>query len=136
VPLTLPIEKSLPVKKKSMEGAIAALDQAAGYGFDEITTAATYELGALYQDFGKSLIDSERPKKLSALELEQYNILLEEQAFPFEEKAIATYEANLKRIGQGVYDTWIAKSALALAKIAPAKYGKVEQGEERYESLK
>jgi tetratricopeptide (TPR) repeat protein len=136
LPLTLPIEKSLPGKKRSMEEAIASLDKAAAYGFAEITTAATYELGQLYQDFGKSLIDSERPHNLKALELEQYNLLLEEQAFPFEEKAIATYEANLKRIGQGVYDSWIAKSALALAKIAPAKYGKVEQGEERYESLK
>jgi tetratricopeptide (TPR) repeat protein len=134
--LTLPIEKSLPPKKRAMEGAIASLDKAAGYGFKEITTAATYELGELYEDFAKSLMDSERPHKLSALELEQYNLLLEEQANPFEEKSIATHEANLKRIAQGIYDVNVAKSARALAKIAPARYGKVEQGEERYETLK
>lgn len=133
--LSAPVEKSLPAKKQAMEQSIAALNKAAGYGFAEVTTAATYEVGQLYQDFGKALMDSERPRKLSELELEQYNLLLEEQAFPFEEKAIVTHEANLKRIPQGLYDEWIAKSTQALAAISPAKYGKREQGEDRYERL-
>src|SRR3546814_13768582 len=72
--------------------------------------------------------------KLSALELEQYNILLEEQAEPFDEKAIKTYENNLRRISQGVYDQWIAKSAAQLAVMAPAQYAKREKGQDRYES--
>lgn len=134
--LTLPIEKSLPQKKAAVDAAVQALNQAASYGFAKTTTAATYELGVLYQDFGKSLIDSERPKKLAALELEQYNLLLEEQAFPFEEKAMQTHETNLRRISQGVYDEWVAKSAEALAKMAPGKYAKREQGDEIYESLR
>jgi len=134
--LTLPVEQSLPAKKQAMEVSIQALNKAATYGYAAITTAATYELGGLYQDFGKALMDSERPRNLGELELEQYNLLLEEQAFPFEEKAIATHEANLKRITQGVYDEWVAKSAKALAAIAPAKYGKREQGEDRYETLR
>jgi len=134
--LSTPVEKSLPAKKQAMESAIQALNKAAGYGYAEITTAATYEIAQLYQDFGKALLDSERPRNLRDLELEQYQLLLEEQAYPFEEKAIATHEANLKRITQGVYDDWIAKSAKALAAISPGKYGKREQGEDRYESLR
>lgn len=134
--LTAPVEKTLPAKKQAMEAAVQALNKAVSYGFAEITTAATYELGTLQQDFGKALMDSERPRNLKDLELEQYNLLLEEQALPFEEKAIAAWEANLKRIPQGVYDEWVAKSAKALAAIAPAKYGKREKGEDRYESLK
>ncbi len=134
--LTLPVEKSLPAKQKAMEEATRWLGKAATYNFAEITTASTFELGGLYQEFGRALMDSERPRGLSELEREQYDLLLEEQAFPFEEKAIQTHEANLKRIGQGVYDEWIARSAKALAQIAPARYGKREQGEERYEKLK
>jgi TolA-binding protein len=134
--LSLPLEKSLPRKKVAMENAIQSLNRAAAYGFADVATAATYELGVVYQDFGKSLMDSDRPNKLSALELEQYNALLEEQAFPFEEKAISTYETNLKNIRQGVFDDWIAKSYGALLKIAPAKYGKTEKGEEIYETLR
>lgn len=133
--LSLPIERSLPRKKQAMENAITALSKAANYGFAEITTAATFELGALYQDFGQSLMNSERPRGLQELELEQYNLLLEEQAFPFEEKAIETYEANLRRIPQGLYDEWIRKSYQALLAMAPGKYGKREQGEDRYDSL-
>ncbi len=136
IALTLPLEKSLPRKKQAMDAAINALSKAANYGYAEITTAATYELGVLYQDFGKSITDSERPKKLSAMELEQYNVLVEEQAYPFEEKAISTHEANLKRIAQGVYDQWVVKSARALAAMAPAKYGKREKGEDSYATLK
>src|SRR3546814_8750795 len=75
-----------------MEQALNWFDKAAGYGYADVTTAATFETGAVYQGFGRALLDSERPKKLSALELEQYNILLEEQAEPFDEKAIKTYE--------------------------------------------
>lgn len=133
--LTLPIEKSLPRKKQAMEKAIRWLDRAAAYGFAETTTVATFELGDLYQDFGRALLRSERPRNLKGLELEQYDLLLEEQAYPFEEQAIAAHETNLRRIKTGVYDNWIAKSAAALAQLAPARYGKREQGEERYASL-
>ncbi len=135
VRITLPIEKSLPAKQKAVESAIEALNRAGAFGFADVTTAATYELGVVHQDLAKSLIDSERPK-LSGLELEQYNLLLEEQAFPFEEKAIQAHETNLRRIPNGIYDQWVAQSAKALAVIAPGKYGKREKSEETYESLK
>lgn len=135
IALTLPIESSLPRKKQAMEQAINWLGKAAGYGFAETTTAATYELGSVYADFGKALMKSQRPSNLDALELEQYELLLEEQAYPFEEQSIDAHEANLKRIAKGTYDEWIARSAEALAAIAPARYGKLEQGEDRYDSL-
>lgn len=133
--LTLPIERSLPTKKQAMEEAIRWLDRTAGYGFAETTTAATFELGEVYRGFGRALMESERPRNLGDLELEQYELLLEEQAYPFEEQAIQTHEANLQRLRSGLYDTWIARSAVALAEMAPARYGKREQGEDRYESL-
>jgi len=134
--LTLPLEKSLPRKKAAMDAAIQSLTKAGSYGYSDITTAATFELGGLYQDFGKAMLDSDRPTKLAGLELEQYNLLLEEQSFPFEEKAIQTYETNLKRIRDHVYDEWVGKSYAELLKMAPAKYGKHEKGEEIYETLK
>jgi hypothetical protein len=134
--ITLPIEKSLPAKQQAMEAAIQSFTRAGSYGFADVTTAATYELGVLHLDFAKSLMASERPRNLSGLELEQYNLLLEEQAFPFEEKSIEAHESNLRRIPQGIYDEWVAKSAKALAEIAPGKYGKREQGDETYDTLR
>lgn len=133
--LSLPIERNLPRKKQAMEEAIRWLGKAAAYGFAETTTAATHELGGVYQAFGRALMESERPRNLKGLELEQYDLLLEEQAYPFEEQAIDTYETNLRRIKTGLYDEWIARSAAALAQLVPARYAKREQGDERYASL-
>jgi hypothetical protein len=67
---------------------------------------------------------------MGAEELEQYDILLEEQAFPFEEKAIEIHEANAARAREDVYDEWVQKSFDALARLKPARYAKAEIGAE------
>jgi tetratricopeptide (TPR) repeat protein len=69
---------------------------------------------------------SERPKKLPEEQLEEYNSLLEEQAFPFEEQAISTHELNTKRSKDGIYDEGVKKSFTALAELKPGRYGKTE----------
>ncbi|MGD9832345.1 MAG: hypothetical protein AB7U92_06315, partial [Piscinibacter sp.] len=53
----------------------------------------------------------------------------EEQAFPFEEKAIELHEANAARASQGIYDKWVKQSFEALAKLRPVRYGKAERAE-------
>jgi tetratricopeptide (TPR) repeat protein len=133
VPLKLPLKQSLPLKKKAMEKAIATLSEASAYSIAEVSTAATFELGVLYQDLSRDLLASQRPGKLSAIEREQYDLLLEEQAFPFEEKAIEWHEANLKLVPQGFYTPWVGKSLQALVQIAPGKYAKREQVADVYE---
>jgi hypothetical protein len=83
-------------------------------------------MAELYRVLGKDVMSSERPKKLSQDELEQYEALLEEQAYPFEEQAIALHELNTARARDGVYDEWVRKSFIALAELKPARYGKTE----------
>ena len=73
---------------------------------------------------------SDRPVDLAADALEQYEILLEEQAFPFEEKAIDLYVANADRAPDGVYDEWVKKSFERLASLMPARYAKEERSED------
>ncbi len=67
------------------------------------------------------------PRGLNPMELEQYELALEEQAYPFEEKGIEVHETNLKLIGQGVYNEWIEKSLRKLAVFMPARYAKDEE---------
>mgnify|MGYP001828783439 CR=1 FL=1 len=129
VQLREPLKKNLATKKKYLQATIKGYKAAAAYQVSMITTQATHEIGELYLDFGKALIDSERPAKLTSEELEQYEILLEEQAYPFEEKAIAVYETNLQRIPAGNYDKWIRKSMNSLAELMPVRYSKQEKGE-------
>ncbi len=134
-PLTAPVERSLKQRLAATQVAVATLDRAAAYGYAETTTAATYELGVLFRDLGRALLDSERPRNLAGLEREQYDLLLEEQAYPFEEKAIAAHEANLDRLRQGLWNDWIQRSAGALAELEPAKYSKRDHRETSYDAL-
>jgi TolA-binding protein len=136
IKLVMPLKKSLAEKRKAMEAALKAYEQALDYQVAEVTTAATFESAELYRQLGKDLMSSERPKNLSKDELEQYDVLLEEQAFPFEEKAIKLHEVNAARAKDGTYDEWVQKSFAALAQLNPGRYGKVEIGEQLVESIR
>ena len=130
VKLTQPLADSLKLKKDLMEDVLSAYTSAADYGIAEVTTAATYRLGEVYEQFSTDLMDSDRPTSLEADALEQYEILLEEQAYPFEEKAIDLYKANADRAADGVYDEWVRQSFNRLAGLMPARYAKKERGED------
>ena len=130
VKLTQPLANSLKLKKELMEDVITAYSGAADYGVAEVTTAATFRLGEVYEQFSIALMQSDRPKDLDADALEQYEILLEEQAFPFEEKAIDLYTANANRSPGGVYDEWVQRSFEQLARLMPARYAKEERSED------
>ncbi len=136
IKLVVPLKKSLAEKRKAMEAALKAYEAAADYQVAEVTTAATFESAELYRQLGKDLMSSERPKNLKKDELEQYDVLLEEQAFPFEEKAIKLHEVNAARTKDGTYDEWVQKSFAALAQLNPGRYGKVEIGEQQVESIR
>ncbi len=129
VKLVEPLKKNLANKKTLMQTTLKGFTDAAAYQVADVTTQATFLSGELYADFGKALLQSERPANLNAEELEQYEILLEEQAYPFEEKAIEVHETNIQRIASGVYDRWTRRSMTTLAELMPVRYAKQEEGE-------
>ena len=130
VKLNQPLAESMKLKRSLMEDVIKVYTNAADYGVAEVTTAATFRLGEVYEQFSSDLMASERPADLDAAALEQYELLLEEQMFPFEEKAIDLYKANTDRAPDGVYDEWVRKSFERLAGLMPARYAKVERSED------
>lgn len=127
IKLTAPLKDSIARKKKALDDAIKAFNAAAEYRIAEVTTQAAFRIGEIYAEFSKSLLESDRPKGLSQDALDEYELALQDQAFPFEEKAIELHEANTKRIDQGVYDQWVKKSYAALAELVPARYAKTEK---------
>jgi TolA-binding protein len=130
VKLTQPLADSMKLKRDLMEEVIDAYTSAAEYGVAEVTTESTYRLAEVYESFGNDLLDSERPTDLDADALEQYELLLEEQVYPFEEKAIDLYKANTDRVRDGVWDEWVEKSFVRLAGLMPARYAKLERSED------
>jgi len=126
VKLTVPLKKSLKKKKKLMQKSIAAYTKAMKYQVEEVTTEATYQIAEIYHSFANALLKSQRPRGLNEEELEEYDLLLEEQAFPFEEKAIDIHLANFKRIPQGAYNQSVKNSLKVLGDLMPFRYAKVE----------
>ena len=127
IKLTQPLKASLGKKKAALNTALNAYNQTLDYKVEEFSTSANFSIADIYHQLAKDLMTSSKPKNLNALELEQYDLLLEEQAYPFEEKAIDIHETNAKRSWQGSYDTWVKKSFSALEKLLPGRYNKQEK---------
>jgi len=126
VRLVKPFEANLRKKKELMKATTQAFNKLVEYEVGEVTAAATFYLADIYAHFSKALMESERPVGLNAQELQEYELAIEEQAYPFEEKAIKIHEKNLELISVGIYNEWIDKSLGKLAKLLPARYDKPE----------
>lgn len=124
--LTHPLNKSLKRKQKALSQTVKAFEGVADYKVQELATAATFHIADMYTRLGRSILESDRPQGLSDLEIEQYDILLEEQAYPFEEQAISLHEINMRRSWDGVYDDWVKKSFEALSRLMPSRFDKQE----------
>jgi tetratricopeptide (TPR) repeat protein len=117
VQLVNPVQDSLARKLQTMKRALQAFEAAIDYGITPVTTAATYQIASMYDELGHALLTSERPVSLTAEELAEYNILLAEQAAPFEQQAIDIYMTNTQRSGGDQRDPWVEKSVHRLGEL-------------------
>jgi len=126
VKIKTPFKKYLKKKRKLMKANIKKYNRLVDYGVGDVTAAATYFIAETYYEFSRALMQSERPKKLNELELEQYEEILEEQAYPFEEKGIDIHKKNIELLAVGVFSRWIDKSLSKLGELVPGRYAKYE----------
>ena len=127
IAITLPLSKSIVKKNKAMQGALKRYTQAVELEVLEFTTPATFHIGDMYAKFSQGLMDSERPKGLDEVEAEEYDFLLEDQAFPLEEAAIEIHQTNISRTYDGLYDVWVKNSFKSMAELRPGQYNKQEK---------
>jgi cellulose synthase operon protein C len=130
IKLTQPLRRSLERKTTVMRDALKRYEEVAAIGVSEYATASNFKIGQMYQILAQDMIDSERPRGLDELELEQYELLLEEQALPYEDQAIDILIANTDLVTQNIYDQWVKQSFAQLAKLLPGRFAKFEQVEE------
>lgn len=133
--ITRPIKQGIKRKKQLMQNTINAYETAIKYRVAEVTTAATFQIGELYRDFAKALMDAPAPKGITGEALEQYRLLLEDQAFPIEERSIEIHVANVSQIKDGIYDKWVKDSMKKLRKLQPARYAKDEKVQNYVEAI-
>jgi len=127
IKLKAPLQKSLKRKQTAMKQAIKYYQQVLGFQLAQYVPKTTFNLAEMYRQLALDVMKSERPSDLDELALEEYDILLEELAYPFEEKAIEIHLSNSKRAWQDIYDEWVVKSFEKLAELAPALYNKKER---------
>lgn len=126
IKLVKPFKRNLNKKKKRMKANIKKYNKLVDYHVGNVTAAATYLIAETYYNFSRSLMSSERPTNLNEIELEQYNLILEEQAYPFEDKGINIHKKNIELLSVGVYSKWIDKSLKKLGVLVPGRYAKYE----------
>ena len=124
--LRQPFEESLAEKQLRMDIAMAEFEGLVDYEVAEVTAAATFYLAEIYFEFSAALLDSERPAGLSEAEKVDYEMVIEEEAYPFEERAIGVHEENFELLSVGVYNPWVQKSLDKLAVLMPGRYAKNE----------
>ena len=135
IQLVQPFEASLAQKQTKMDESLVALENLVSYEVSDITAAATYMIAETYREFSRSLTESERPADLTAAEISDYELVIEEEAWPFEERAIEVHEANFELLAAGVYNPWVQKSLDELAILMPGRYAKNESSHGFLESI-
>ena len=127
--LVQPFEESLAEKQARMDQALGDMEALVSYEVADVTAAATFYIAQVYDEFSRALLESERPAGLSEAEKLDYEMVIEEEAYPFEEQAIDVHAKNHELLASGIYNPWVQKSLDRLAILMPGRYAKNESSE-------
>jgi hypothetical protein len=122
IELSIPLETSLERKQFAMEQAQSYFRNAESLGGAAVIPESLFRRAELHRIMARDLMASTAPDELNELEQMQYKMLLEEEAYPFEERAIALHSENHQRITAGRFNAWIEKSLGVLAELYPGRY--------------
>lgn len=122
-----PLEQSLARKQAALQRAQERFAQAEQFDQQAVRSETLYRRAELYRVLARDLMSSAVPKELNDLERMQYQMLLEEEAYPFEEKAIELHAQNHELLANGEYSEWVEKSLQALAELFPGRYDREVQ---------
>ncbi|WP_192497307.1 tetratricopeptide repeat protein [Halospina sp. K52047b] len=137
IELGAPLEESLARKRDVLSESLEWFRRAERFGIAETATESTYRMAELYRQLAQDVLDSERPSGLTDLQANQYEMLLEEEAYPFEEKAIELHQRNQQRIPEGHWTGWVSRSLDSLADLFPARYERdLQWTEARHEAAR
>lgn len=122
IELSMPLEASLARKQGAMEKAQTHFRNAESLGGAGVLPESLFRRAELHRVMARDLMASTAPDDLNELEQMQYTMLLEEEAYPFEERAIALHSENHQGIATSGFNVWIEKSLGVLAKLHPGRY--------------
>ena len=124
------LAESLKKKVEVMKELENKYKEVLKYQVYEWVIASIYRMGILYQSFSDTLFNAEPPKGLTYEEEEIYMQMLQDQAAPIEEKAVAIYSSGLAKAREmKVFNKWTQLITEKLSVMRPAEYkvGKTPQ---------
>ncbi len=124
--LTHPFEKTLKRKTQLIESLIRDYTRIAAKASTvapEVLPQVFYSMGSAFENFRDSIINSDRPRGLTKDEKVEYQFLLEEMAYPYDDRSVEAYEKTLKSaLVQSLYDKWLFMGVARLAYLRPVLY--------------
>ncbi|HET8849005.1 MAG TPA: outer membrane protein assembly factor BamD [Marinobacter sp.] len=122
IALSHPLEATLARKQQALASAQAYLVEAESLAGEAVVSEVLFRRAELYRTLARDLMASEPPAELNEMETLQYQMLLEEEAFPLEQQAMALHARNHQRIAEYGFDVWIGRSLESLATLHPGRY--------------
>ncbi|HLE09041.1 MAG TPA: tetratricopeptide repeat protein [Thermodesulfobacteriota bacterium] len=123
VTLAQPFEETLKKKNELLDALTREYSELLNGNAAELLPEIFFSMGTALENFKDSVLFSERPADLTEDELKEYNFLLEETAYPYEERAVSAYENGIKAGAvQKLYGEWVEKSIERLKTLRPALY--------------
>jgi hypothetical protein len=110
-----------------LQNVIRDFVAAGNYRTADVITASNYFIGRALELFKEDILSSPKPEGLNPTEQEEYELLLQEMAFPFEAKALNAYKVNIQRsVKLELFDPWIEKTFERMVELAPWSYHRDE----------
>lgn len=118
------LKARLKQKTELLKDAAKMFLDCVSMGVAEWTTAALYQIGHMYEAFGRALRDSPPPPEVKTEDQKtDYQSQIEEFAVPMEERSIDAYENGWKKaLELGIYNQWTAKMRDALGRLNSELY--------------
>jgi len=119
IDLKPPLKQNLNRKTAILRSVLKNYTAAAKYRVAEWTTAASYKIGKVFEEFANAILTSPIPENLSEQEVIAYETQLRKLALPFQQKAMAAYQTNLKLAQKnGIDNKWITLSKSHIAMLS------------------
>jgi len=96
--LLVPLDKSLAIKDRFFRRALGAFEKAESEAPLEVALQASLLSGDLFVEYGKAILDSQRPKGLKGDDREEYEGALRDRARSFYERSLDRYTGALDRL--------------------------------------
>lgn len=118
------LKARLKQKTELLKDAAKIFLDCVSMGVAEWTTAALYQIGHMYEAFGRALRDSPPPPEVKTDDQKaDYQSQIEEFAVPMEERSLDAYENGWKKaLDLGIYNQWTAKMRDALGRLNSELY--------------